>query len=61
MGKGKRTLVIPSVTDNIFDFFKYAVMTLFALGDREKSRMRKVKFLWSGSLFIAQNISHAIT
>jgi len=61
MGKGKHALVIPLVTDNIFDFLKYAVTTLFALGGREKSRLRKIKFLWSVSLFTAQNISQFIT
>jgi len=35
MGKRKRTLVIPLVTNNIFDFFKYALTTFFALGDRK--------------------------
>jgi hypothetical protein len=44
-GKGNSSLVIPLVTDNIFDFLKYAVTTLFALGDR---KIKNVK----GQIFV---------
>lgn len=54
MGKGKRTLVITLVTNNIFDFFKYALTTFFALGDRKKSRLRMFKFCSLGLFHCAK-------